>query len=984
MFVALNTGKAHPAAEVGQGVSALKKYFQYMQGKVDEYEAYRLADDPEAQPLYQKLEFGNDSDIQNYVHHIFNRLAVEDNMDEFLTDLAEHGEKIMQGSFRKSYERMNKTRTKLRDYESVLGMDEAQLSAARADVLARQEELQAEFGPMIEISKAERKRLRTAELGARELKEAMEEFDLALGQPFVDARKELKQLDARQRTLLRAGANLTEAQEALLAKAADLEALQVRELEGVARAGKRFEKQLARVDDEVYDAKLEKTWADFTHAVKAHNAAQRKLDEVTGGEDLAAYDKAAGTVEKREDRLVELFKQIEAQETFDRAAAQAAVAEAQTLYFKRVAGLNAKRAVREDAVMKKAAEADPAVRAEWRAEELKRTRNEREKLEDDFEDKWREQGATHLHVSRGEANFKEQADADAVAIMRKITGSRERVVAIDLVGDKRGPQLQRTLTLPFEKKQKYLITDPERVVRAHNHTMSPDMEMYRMFGSVNGQSIFKGIADDFERKALQLKDATHLRDGKPVNAAGLKDHTGLKPLTKAKRQELNAAFAAESKAVVRDMEVLVDRLRHSRGVPENPNGFGYRIGRMAQNANVFRLMGTVVTSSLPDVARPVMKYGLKGTFRNGWAPFFTDLQRVKMTRAEAYRAGVALEPLSHNRSQQVFDVGENYSTRQTMVERGMEMLANKTGLVAMFDRWTAENQHVATSVIFGELSHALRVVVEGGASAKELAKAQRFLTGVNLDNAMAQRIWKQYLGEGGSTEFKHGFRLPNSESWTDVEAVMAMRASVSQAVRDVIVTPGLDRPSWVDENAAFKLVAQFRSFNFTATNRVIMSGLQEPDMALMSGVMMSLALGALSYYTWALSAGGRAWEKASKFDEDEWIYEAITRSGLLGILSEGQRVGEQIPALNDWAIFGGEGRNSRRASSILGAVMGPSYGLAERLASVVQGLDSPTQSTLHNARVTMVPYQNVCYLRRLLDVMEKNLGEALDIPRRRQ
>jgi hypothetical protein len=188
----------------------------------------------------------------------------------------------------------------------------------------------------------------------------------------------------------------------------------------------------------------------------------------------------------------------------------------------------------------------------------------------------------------------------------------------------------------------------------------------------------------------------------------------------------------------------------------------------------------------------------------------------------------------------------------------------------------------------------------------------------------------------------------------------------------------------VDENAAFKLVAQFRSFNFTATNRVIMSGLQEPDMALITGAMMSLALGALSYYTWALSAGGNAWTKASKFDEDEWIYEAITRSGLLGILSEGQRVGEQIPALNDWAIFGGEGRNSRRATSILGAAMGPSYGLAERLVSVVQGLDSPTQSTLHNARVTMVPYQNVFYIRRLLDRMEKGLGNALRIPETRQ
>jgi hypothetical protein len=118
-------------------------------------------------------------------------------------------------------------------------------------------------------------------------------------------------------------------------------------------------------------------------------------------------------------------------------------------------------------------------------------------------------------------------------------------------------------------------------------------------------------------------------------------------------------------------------------------------------------------------------------------------------------------------------------------------------------------------------------------------------------------------------------------------------------------------------------------------------------------------------------------ERMMESTGEQWAYEALQRSGLLGVLSEGTRIGEQIPALNDYAIFGGEGRNSRRASSVMGSILGPSYDLGERLISIAQGLDEPTQSTLHSARVSMVPYQNVFYLRRLLDKVEEGLASNL-------
>ena len=319
-----------------------------------------------------------------------------------------------------------------------------------------------------------------------------------------------------------------------------------------------------------------------------------------------------------------------------------------------------------------------------------------------------------------------------------------------------------------------------------------------------------------------------------------------------------------------------------------------------------------------------------------------------------------------------------------MVERGMEFLANKTGFVALFDRWTAEMKYLSTNAVFGEFSHAMRILTtDTGASQKEITKATEMLRSSGISQEMQDRIWAQYALPGGSTEFKDGFRLPNTEAWTDFDAMMTMKSSVLKVVNDLIVTPGLDKPSWTDQNLAFKMVAQFRSFTFASTNRVLISGLQEADMALVQGMSFSLALGALSYYTWAVASGGDAYEEAMQLDTDKWIFEAGARSGLYGVLAEGQKLGEQIPGINDWALFGANESRSQRAGSLLGAVFGPSYSLAEKLATVVQGMDDPTQATYKAARTSMVAYQNVFYFRRLLDLMMEGMFDVLDVPEKR-
>jgi hypothetical protein len=834
VFDSGNTGISHPDPSVNAAAKAMDKYFREVDRVNDVYGKQReIIDGKDFVPLYTRQEFAEDSDIQNYVHHMYDSQSVIRQMREFVEDLTKHGEGLMNGAFRTSHD--------------------AHATAMLKDLQRFADVTQSKAG-----FAATTKQLETNIAG----------FEKSFGAELLRAKEYGKQL-----------------------KASGLE-------------GKPYSDAMAAFREDFGPA--------FTSAKADMLADTKRLKELRA-ERNPIWDKRNKANDLARDKVSREF----------------------------YAGIT--------------------------------------KRDNDFEQQWKDKGGDDVDVQTGTADFGRQATDDAQNLFRRITGNPHRVVGVDLIGEARGPQLQRTLNLPYDIKRKYLNKEPESVVRAHNFTMAPDLEMYRLTGSPNGKRILEEMEREHMDNMLSLNYATTEAEFGLLMGIEKRVNPSLRkqvPITEARRAKLSEDLVARHKMAIEDMQVLIDRFRNERGRPADANAFGYRAGRFARNLNVTRFMGTVVPSSLPDIARPVMRYGLESTYNHAWKPLVSDLKLVKMSNAAARRMNIATESLTHNRTQAMFDVGENFSTQQTMVERGMEVLANKTGFVALFDRWTDANKRLSTQVVFGEFSNALNVLAQG-TRGPDYDKALIMMNRLSLSEDMVAKINRQFDRSGGSTEVATDFRLPNTEVWDDFETVMAMNGAITQEANDLIVTPGLDKPSWTDANEAYRVVGQFRSFSFASTNRTIMSGLQQSDMAYLNGAMMSLALGAVSYYAWGISAGGTMQERMMESTGEQWAYESLQRSGLLGVLSEGTRIGEQIPALNDYAIFGGEGRNSRRASSVMGSILGPSYDLGERLISIAQGLDEPTQSTLHSARVSMVPYQNVFYLRRLLDKVEEGLASNL-------
>jgi hypothetical protein len=437
-----------------------------------------------------------------------------------------------------------------------------------------------------------------------------------------------------------------------------------------------------------------------------------------------------------------------------------------------------------------------------------------------------------------------------------------------------------------------------------------------------------------------------------------------------KSQEVTDTYATYR----RNMEALIGRLRHTWGLPADPQAIGQRLGRVMLNLNTLRLMGGVLISSVPDVARPIMRYGLMRTMRDGFIPLVTSFKELKLQAREVKWLAGGLDATMQSRASAIFDIMDDLG-RGNKFERGLEFATHRIGMVGLFDQWTQAMKQFSGVVAHSKLMDSLDAVVNGGKSI-DVKEGTRFLAENGIDGALAQRIWEQVTKAGGADKV-NGRWWPNTAAWTDPDVVRAYSQAIVRETNTSIVTPGIDKPLWMDQTIMGKLIGQFRSFSFASTSRTVLSGMQQRDAAFVNGAFISLAFGALGYYVYAMAAGGRAKEEMLNADMNKWVDEAINRSGLLGIFGEVQRIAENIPATAPYATLSGRRNTRLDGDDVLQALAGPTFGYLQRGADTItklydpekpEGSRGPDQATIYALR-TLLPYQNVFYFRQLLDTM---------------
>lgn len=567
-------------------------------------------------------------------------------------------------------------------------------------------------------------------------------------------------------------------------------------------------------------------------------------------------------------------------------------------------------------------------------------------------------------------NFRAKAEADADDITNTLAGN-DHSFSISTLIEKRGPEIARTLNIDPDRVWsngrsygEFVEVDAEKVARRYVRTMGADIELMKRFRTVNpllGDSRIRAqIRQDFndQRKAVK----------------GAKDEAKqLEQISKTEEQ------------VFRDLNAQVERLRHTRGIPENPNGFLHRAGRVALNLNTVRLMGGVVLASIPDLARPIFTYGLLNTFRDGFLPLVNDLKTFKRLGQEMRYAGTGLDLALHGRSAAMFDIFDELE-HGTMFERGLQWTTNNFGRIALFDQWNTAMKMLNANIANAYLMSSMEKLVKGTASKREIA----FLAKSGIDSTSAAKIWEKVTN--GGADNVNGTWIPNTETWVttnskgirDTFARDVYRAALAKNIDDNILTPNLERPLFADGNMFGRLVFQFRSFTFSSVQKIQIAAMQDLRLGhtapIVAGSIISLALGAMSYYTWAAGRGGQSWEDAKNADLAKVADEAISRSGLLGVLSEVQRMADTVPGVPSLTLSG----KTLETSPFRGAtqnIAGPTYGLIESAIgpnSILMTAHDPNSNTIKKVRQLM-PYNNIPVLSQGFTMAERGAANLLGV-----
>ena len=493
----------------------------------------------------------------------------------------------------------------------------------------------------------------------------------------------------------------------------------------------------------------------------------------------------------------------------------------------------------------------------------------------------------------------------------------------------KGPLKERSFTIPDSLVDEFLENDIEKLGGRYLNSLAMDIELVNKFGDIN-------MTD-------QIKEISELWD-KKIQEASKTSQKEARKLSKQKKRDI------ESIAAMRD------RMRGVYGQVD-PDNFWIRAGRTSRDLNYLRFMGGVTVSSVPDVARIVMAEGIVKTFKNGLGPLIGNTKAFRVSAEEAKRYGIGTDVLMGGRSEIIADVAD-YSQGGTAFERGIRSASQSFGKINLMDYWTASVKQLHAVVTQSSMADTL---TKGGYE-KRMGQL-----GIGEDQGpLIAKQLKKYGKKDGNTW------IANTRNWDDQELAKTWATALRKESDRVIVMPGQEKPLFMSSEMG-KTIFQFRSFMFSATQRMLIAGMQGQDAHFMQGMIGLTSLGMMSY-------AFKQWDAGRPISDDPavWVMEGIDRSGSTGIIMEMNNTMEKVSNNNFGLrpLLGISAPASRFASrSQAEAFMGPTFGSLLQTSLAVTGgtADGELDNSDVRAIRRLIPYQNLLLLRQGFDKVEEGL-----------
>ena len=527
-------------------------------------------------------------------------------------------------------------------------------------------------------------------------------------------------------------------------------------------------------------------------------------------------------------------------------------------------------------------------------------------------------------------DFSEQELAGAVdETIDQILGMHPGRTGLDLVQGPRGPLRERVLNIPDVEIEEFLESDIEAVSRIYTRTMSADVELSRKF---NGDL------------TLENEVLPRIRD----------EYNQL--IDKAKTEKERTRLWKEKDQAISDIEAMRDRLRGTYGNPDNVDGVLVRTGRVVRNLNYLRLLGGMTISALPDMAKPVFTHGLGRAWNDGVMSMVKNMDQFKIAANEVRAAGTAWDMALDSRTMAIADIMDDYG-RNTSFERGVTALSSKFGVVSLMAPWNAFMKEFSGVMVMNRMLRALENPTKISAADK------RLLASSGISQNLAEQISKQFKAHGSKVD---GIYVANAGEWTGDGAEAAKRAFRSAVVRDVdrvIVTPGQDKPLWMSKEWG-KMIGQFKSFGVSSVQKTLLAGLQQRDAATLSGTILMLTMGAMSYAIKEKLAG-----REVSTEPNVIMANAFDRSGLAGWLMDVNNIMEKYSGGRiGMSAITGEQISRYQSRNLAGAFLGPTADAMMDAAQITSSfMNGDMRESDYRKAQRMLPFQNLFYLRLLME-----------------
>lgn len=506
--------------------------------------------------------------------------------------------------------------------------------------------------------------------------------------------------------------------------------------------------------------------------------------------------------------------------------------------------------------------------------------------------------------------------------------------------DLKGTFKSRALTTSDNILEPFLENDINLLSRKYLETMWGDIGLMEKFGDVNMTLQFKEIDEAYDAAIKKT------------------------PNKKQKNKLLKEKFQSRI-----DIEAMRKMLRNEYKLPDNPDSIFSRIFTTVRSLNYLRLLGGMTLAAIPDMGRIVMVHSLSGTIGKGLIPLFKNFSTFKLSVAEAKKAGVGWETVTNARNMAMADIMDDYG-RHSKFERAIHGATQNFGIVSLMSIWNDAMKNFASVVTQTNMLQAIDRSIKGKATPNDV----RNIAASNIDKSMIKRMHNQFEKYGHKDD---NVWFGNTDQWTDMDAVDAYKTALIRDVDRIVVTPGLgEKPLWMSTELG-KQVGQFKSFGLASVHRTMISGLQQRDLAALNGAMLMIALGGVTHVV-------REGIKGKEVDYDNksaLIVNAFDRSGLSGWLMEANNIAEKLTRGRvGLSAFTGKQVSRYQSRNILGALMGPSAGFISDFSQVTGGLfEGDWKESDTRAIRRIMPYQNVFWLRQLLDQAEDGINRNLGI-----